>query len=600
MPVVALHTRTPSGFEAADSTPAADSADISSPAEPGKSKRLAFLRHLKPGSRTPSTEVSPRVGDKDGLKPPSSPAPIKRSTAPADESGRPRLEAPGEQRIRARSISPRSPVTSRPRDGLPDLRQIKSNGGTIPQIKRPSVERPLSNGSVVSYDSYQSSERAASPESRGVRFAGVPDDQQSSRPKRQNGSSAASRRKSSIYFRNNEGGGFVDGVEHGVGTKARRLSVLLPQELYVDEDRLEDFFDLIQRLNKKKIGEGGAACVQLMKSKKAGDGDVKSKFFAVKEFRPWDSEEENELDYKRKIKSEFSISKACQHPNIVKTFRLCYSGEEWFHVMEYCELGDLNDLIKAENMTQEDRNCFFKQLLRGVDYLHSRGISHRDLKSENLLVNAQGCLKIADFGTSEVFCGEHPGARNCRRPSIITADQDINFCQPGIIGSRPYMAPELVERKHPYDPRAVDVWSCAIVYLTLCFNGTPWSSASADQNNYNIFCASWDEWLVKHPDGKIEVEKPLPTIASSKLMKFTTPHAKTIVMGMLNPDPNHRWTVKKALDMVSSKEGYGPWPCCQQDGYSDDIKLREKKANHNHIPPDRRKKNGEFNGKLQT
>lgn len=590
MPTLALHTRTPSGLDGH----AADSA-VSSPVEPGK-KRLAFLRHLKPGNRMQSSESSPRAEETDSLKPPTSPTPIKRSTAPIHGTGR-SLEPPFE-RNRARSLSPNSPNPERAsRDGLPDLRQVKSSADSIPQVRPSPVSRPLSNGSVISYDSEQSSDRAYSPTPRGVRFAGISAEHQP-RARRFSASSSVSRRKSSIYFRNLEGGGFVDGVEAGVGTKARRLSVALPQELHVDEDRLEDSFDMFSRLNKKMIGQGGAACVQLMKSKKAGDDITKSRFFAVKEFRPWDAEEEDEFDYKRKIKSEFSIAKSCQNSNIVRTYRLCCSGEEYYHVMEFCELGDLNDLIKANFFTQEDRNCLFKQLLRGVDYLHARGISHRDIKSENLLINQYGCLKIGDFGTSEVFAGVHPGLRNCRRPSIVDEGQEVKFCEPGIIGSRPYMAPELVARKVPYDPRAVDVWSCAIVYLTLCFHGTPWSSASSDQNNYNIFRASWDEWFEKHPDGQIEVNEPLPSIASSKLMRFTTPHAKTLVMGMLHPDPEHRWTIRKALELVCNKEGYGPWPCCQQEGYSDDIKLREKKANHNHVPPERRNKKGEWNGKI--
>jgi len=372
-------------------------------------------------------------------------------------------------------------------------------------------------------------------------------------------------------------------VDAGAGSKARRLSVKIPTQLEVDECRLDEHFTLFNRMGKKKIGEGGAADVQLMQSKTAGDGNAKT--YAVKEFRPWDAEEEEETEYVRKIKSEYAIAKSCENPHIVQTFRLCTSGKEWFHVMEFCELGDLNDLIKADYMSQEDKNCMFKQLLRGVDYLHSRGIAHRDIKSENLLVSKDGCLKIADFGTSEVFCGQHPGLRHCRRPSIISKDQEIRLCSPGMVGSRPYMAPEIYDRKHDYDPRCVDAWSCGIVYLSLCFGGTPWDAASSEAKNYNAFLHSYEAWHEQHPTERITKLSSMPSISQSSLFQLRTPHARNMTMGLLDPTPSLRWTVKDALEITNDREGWGPWPCCQQAGYSDDLATREKKVMHKHQPP---------------
>lgn len=578
---LAVHNRMTSSF-----TPRQNDDRAAMSHNPERPKRLNFLRHLKPGhSRTASPSDVPSPGAHT-LQPPS-PGPIKRSTAPPDTPTRGRPSTPRQLSNRARSISPQSPPPT-----------ASSNvSATIPHVA--SGHTPPRPPSATSPNTTESSSTSTatlpgqSPSRLGIRWAKAVDVEQDPRPRRL--SSASARRRSSIYYRNADGGDYVEGVDQGAGTKARRLSVRMPGEFIVDQDRLEDYFDLYSRLKKKKIGEGGSASVQLMRSKRAGDDQ--HRIFAVKEFRPWDSEEEEELEYKRKIKSEYAIAKSLQHPNIVHTFRLCYSGNDWFHVMEYCDLGDLNDLINKHFLSQEDRNCIFKQLLRGVDYLHSRGIAHRDLKSENILVNHDGCLKIADFGTSDVFCGDHPGLRHCRRPSIIDDDSGIKLSDPGMIGSRPYMAPELVERRHPYDPRGVDVWSCAIVYLSLCFTGTPWESASADTKNYNIFCNSWDDWLERHPDGIITLDGPLPAIAHTKIFGLSTPHAKAMVFGMLHPDPCHRWKIKDALDVVCNRDGPGPWPCCQQEGYSDDIKLRERKALHNHIPPAQRKRNGEFAGK---
>lgn len=456
-----------------------------------------------------------------------------------------------------------------------------------------SVERVATNGSA--HTAQTTASRAGS--TARIRFVDEHGNEADGefRPRARRNSSTGTRgRRSSIYFRETEGGDYAEGVDAGVGSKARRLSVQIPDQLYVDECRLEEHFNTLSRMNKKKIGEGGAAEVQVMKSKTAAED---SKIFAVKEFRPWDSEEETQQDYIRKIKSEYAISKSCDHPNIVGTFHLCKSGQTWFHVMQFCDLGDLNDLIVKRYMTPELKDCMFKQLVRGVDYLHSRGIAHRDLKSENLLVTHDGCLKIADFGTSEVFCGLHPGVRSCRRPSIIDEEEPIRLCKPGMVGSKPYMAPEIISRQQDYDPRCVDVWSCAIVYLSLHFIGTPWESASPDCKSYATFNDSWSEWLADRPGdkGRISPDGSLPKVAFSKKFAIAP---RNMIFGMLHPDPARRWKIGDAVEVVSDRnpELGGPWPCCQQAGYSDDIKTREKKVRHDHVPPDRKKKNGDFKG----
>ncbi|KAK5170597.1 uncharacterized protein LTR77_005186 [Saxophila tyrrhenica] len=415
----------------------------------------------------------------------------------------------------------------------------------------------------------------------GVRWAPGFSDELRTRPRRASSAGTTGTRRGSIYLRGTDGY-HIEGVDAGAGSKARMLSVNIPEQMEVGECTLAEHFSVFARAGKKDIGEGGAAVVRLMQSKTAGTG--KDKVFAVKEFREWDREEESESDYIRKIKSEYAIAKSCSHPNIVETYRLCTADKatKWFHVMQYCENGDLNDLINGGYFSDVDRNCMFKQLLRGVDYLHKYGIAHRDLKSENLLVTKDGCLKIADFGTAEVFSGTHPGLRGCRRPSLTGEDAEIRLCKPGLVGSRPYMAPEIIKHDEDYDPRGVDVWSCAVVYLTLCIGGTPWECASTDVKNYNIYCNTWDEWLLRYPDGIVKEGRPLPSFASTRQFAHLGDVAtKTMILGMLHPDPSKRWSTKDALETKTVTE----YPCCQQEGYSDDIKTRQRKAAHNHAPP---------------
>jgi protein-serine/threonine kinase len=579
-----------------------------------KTNRLSsFLGKIRPGhhkdrSSDDSQTSSASSTITNSNDPPRS-TPVKRATySPSAEKdaspsiSRKPLPSPTQTLADSGVIYPQQQTPSR-KEASPTpksaMRRNDSSGEATHDSGMSGIERVLSNESVQTTKTTES--RAGS--TARIRFAqnydGETDADGAYRPRpRRNSSTGTRGRRSSIYYREHEDGDYEEGVDAGVGSKARRLSLYIPDQLVVDECRLEEHFNAISRMNKKKIGEGGAAEVQIMKSKTAGPD---ARIFAVKEFRSWDDEEETKEDYIRKIKSEYAISKACDHPNIVATFHLCRSGQNWFHVMQYCDLGDLCDLIGKRYMTDELKDCMFKQLVRGVDYLHSSGIAHRDLKSENLLVTHDGCLKIADFGTSEVFNGTHPGARNCRRPSLVDQEAPVRMCQSGMVGSKPYMAPEIIEREQEYDPRCVDVWSCAIVYLSLHFIGTPWEVASMDNTKYATFKDSWDEWLERHPgpEGQIAVNGSLPAIAlQSKKYQVRAPGALHMIFGMLHPDPARRWKIHDAVEVVSDRDPKkgGPWPCCQQAGYSDDIKMREKKVMHNHVPPDKKDKRGNFKG----
>lgn len=462
-----------------------------------------------------------------------------------------------------------------------DFGKSMTNGSSTDGASTVPSEPPESNGVPRS-----------TSKTGGVRWAAGYDEpprSPSTRPRRTSSTGTANRRLS-IYSRGADNL-YVEGVDAGVGSKARRLSVLIPDRFEVDECKLNDHFSVLARHNKKDIGEGGAAVVRLMQSKTAGSPN--HKVLAVKEFREWDRAEEEEHEYIRKIKSEYAIAKSCENPNIVTTFRLCVADHKWYHVMEYCELGDLNDLINLGYFTPEDRLCMFKQLMRGVDYLHSRGIAHRDLKSENLLVAKDGCLKIADFGTAEVFAGTHPGLKGCRRQSVVDADADVRLCQPGLVGSRPYMAPEIIAHREPYDPRGVDIWACAVVYLTLVVGGTPWDCASADIKNYNIFCNTWEEWLAKYPDGEIRRGRALPRFAYTKQFQgIGADGERHMVMGMMHPEPARRWAARDVIECKEVKEA----PCCQQPGLADgmDVRERQRKVMHNHVPPGKRGKGGAF------
>ncbi|KAJ3360762.1 serine/threonine-protein kinase HAL4/sat4 [Allomyces javanicus] len=220
------------------------------------------------------------------------------------------------------------------------------------------------------------------------------------------------------------------------------------------------------------IGKGATAVVKLVHKLHAES--QQERVYAVKEFRKR-RKNESERNWAKKVMGEFCISSSLHHINVVETIDLIQDeNEHWCEVMEFCAGGDLYSVIKTGKMTMEEINCCFKQLIYGLNYLHVNGVCHKDLKPENLLLSADGHLKITDFGVSEVFkmCWE--------------AEPHLSK---GVCGSEPYIAPEEYLGAE-YDGRLVDVWACGIIYYAMLYQGIPWRHATKDDPNFSYYVAN--------------------------------------------------------------------------------------------------------------
>ncbi|KAJ3348155.1 serine/threonine-protein kinase HAL4/sat4 [Kappamyces sp. JEL0680] len=172
--------------------------------------------------------------------------------------------------------------------------------------------------------------------------------------------------------------------------------------------------------------------------------------YAVKEFRK-KRKDESTKEYIKKLQGEFCIASTMQMENVVRSVDLIQDAKgAWCVVMEYCQGGDLFTRISNGSLSSEmEKNCYFVQLCRGVQYLHSIGVAHRDLKPENILLSGEGgrILKITDFGVSTVFKSPF-GAKREK--------------QTGVTGSGPYIAPEEWQDEE-YDSELVDIWAIGII-----------------------------------------------------------------------------------------------------------------------------------------
>lgn len=580
------------------------------PEKPGIGKRVgSFVRNKL--HRTPSTKDAPAMANGQVEK---------RKPAPNDKP-----KAAQGEKVKTEKLIVKTGV-----DGPAEV--------SAPAVNLPRYGRRLSSFSLSARNSPKSS-HTNSPPSPGSPSSTISNDQAQTKPKPGHKHSASStaissmgKQRPGITWANNGRGNKrhtwsrrrsasteqvprLDGDEEkptagmlatfskpaaeGVGMKARRLSLSLPDEFVVDSCELDKEFkssSLMPGKRGKCLGKGATAEVRIMARK----GFSNEELVAVKEFRIRDKGESEE-DYIMKIKSEYSIAKSLHHPNVVETVRLCTNRGRWNHVMEFCAHGELFSLVERKLFaggmdgyySPDDRLCFFKQLLRGVDYLHSHGIAHRDIKLENLLLNREGHLKISDFGVAEVFSGEHPGLRAAGGECGKNMGE-VRLSAPGICGSLPYIAPEVLEKKGSYDPRPLDVWSCAIVYLTMTFGGCPWQAAKPEFEYYARFKKGWDDWLQDHPDGQI-VDGPEGHPRCGKLFSLINPPSvKRLILKMLHPIPDKRITIRETLETTCVKnincccpENYEDPKCCvdASKGKQNGQLNSTKKYLHHHVPP---------------
>ena len=215
------------------------------------------------------------------------------------------------------------------------------------------------------------------------------------------------------------------------------------------------------------VGRGAFGIVRI--SHKTDPKDSKhEQLYAVKEFRR--RPQESPKKYQKRLTSEFCISSSLRHPNVIHTLDLLQDAKgDYCEVMEFCAGGDLYTLVLAAGKLEvAEADCYFKQLMRGVEYMHEMGVAHRDLKPENLLLTTHGALKITDFGNGECF------RMAWEKEAHMTA---------GLCGSAPYIAPEEYVDKE-FDPRAVDVWATGVIYMAMRTGRHLWRLAKREEDEF--------------------------------------------------------------------------------------------------------------------
>lgn len=182
-----------------------------------------------------------------------------------------------------------------------------------------------------------------------------------------------------------------------------------------------------------------------------------------------------------KIYREISILRDLAHPNIVRLHEMVETERHIGIILEYASGGELFDYILNHRYLKDPAaRRLFAQLVSGVGYLHKKGIVHRDLKLENLLLDQNRNIIITDFGFANNFdpkdeltdeieynLGNKEFVRKFKLDRLDARGMRRGDLMQTSCGSPCYAAPELVVSDSLYTGKKVDVWSCGVILVSL-------------------------------------------------------------------------------------------------------------------------------------
>lgn len=213
----------------------------------------------------------------------------------------------------------------------------------------------------------------------------------------------------------------------------------------------------------------------------------------------------SEKNQEKTIQNEIKILSKIDYPNIVKLYHTIDTPKSIYIILEYISGGSLNTLLKRKTnrrLEELEASKIFEKLLLTLDHLHSKNITHRDIKLENTLIDQNGNVKVIDFGFATCFSNDKKTKLFCGTPN--------------------YMAPEIVGKKEYYGP-PVDIWAAGVLLFVLLTGIFPFR-ANNDKELYKKIISGY--YVV-------------PEYVSNK--------AQSLIGKMINLDPDKRPTAGELL-----------------------------------------------------
>ncbi|XVE82373.1 hypothetical protein DITRI_Ditri15bG0143000 [Diplodiscus trichospermus] len=204
-------------------------------------------------------------------------------------------------------------------------------------------------------------------------------------------------------------------------------------------------------------------------------------------------------------------------PLLIINKQVLASKSKIYMVLEYATGGELFDRIASKGkLSEAEGRKFFQQLIDGVSYCHNKGVFHRDLKLENVLIDAKGNIKISDFGLSAL-------------PQHIREDGLLHTT----CGSPNYVAPEILANRG-YDGATSDIWSCGVILYVILTAYLPFDDRNLAVLYQKIFKGD------------------------TLIPKWLSSGARNMIRRILDPNPDTRITMAGIKEDEWFKQDYTP------------------------------------------
>ncbi|KAM4796385.1 NUAK family SNF1-like kinase 2 [Rhinophrynus dorsalis] len=198
--------------------------------------------------------------------------------------------------------------------------------------------------------------------------------------------------------------------------------------------------------------------------------DKQGREVAIKSIRKDRIKDEQDMLH---IRRETEIMSSLSHPHIISIYEVFENSSKIVIVMEYASHGDLYDYIsERQRLSDHEARRFFRQIVSAVQYCHANGVVHRDLKLENILLDENKNVKIADFGLSNIYNADSYLQTYCGSPL---------YASPEIVNGRPYVGPE------------VDSWSLGVLLYILVHGCMPFDGQDYKKLVNQISCGAYKE-----------------------------------------------------------------------------------------------------------